>query len=323
MNIILIEQQWHKIDKNAQHKSIRLSNECKSDIYLSIDNNSKRRLILSLPRNMKLNINDDIKEYISIQYYDLSNHLIVTLVEDRFYDVFNAFIVSVFFKVKAIPQPVDVANEIVKSYFDWSEFFKEKLDNRLSLTDLLGIIGELFFLRREIIKANALLVNDILKAWMGPYGKGHDFVFDDFDVEIKTIEYSKTEIVISSEYQLESIAGKRLELKVLKTEINGGQGEKLSEFIEKIRNSVIEKLGDLSILFRGLQKHGISIHNMKDYDNYVFKIKDEITYDCNLDGFPKLTSENIPKEISSLNYRLKTNLLGDFITEQITFQNGN
>jgi hypothetical protein len=319
MDMIIVEQQWLKIDKNSEHKSIRLSNECKCDLYLSIDNTSKRRLILSLPPGAKLSINDDTKEYISIQYYDLSNHLIITLIENRFNDVFNALIVSVFLNVNAILQPIEAAKEIVKTYFEWSEFFSEKVGSQLRLTDLLGIIGELFVFRKEILKANATSINDTLKSWAGPYGKGHDFVLENMDIEVKTIEFSKTHIGISSEYQLESLAGKGLHLKVLKAEINSGDGTKLSEFVEMIRNAVIEKLGDLSIFLKGLQKHGISMHNITVYDNYEFKISEETTYDCNLERFPKLTRSNIPSEISSLNYQLKTTLLDSFIIEKMIY----
>lgn len=319
MDIIILEQQWNKIDKNSEHKSIRLANECKCDLYLGVDNSSKRRLILSLPKQVKLDINDDIKEYISIQYYDLSNHLIITLIEERFNDVFNAFIVSLFFKVRDIVNPLVAAKEIAKTYFEWSEFFTEKIKNQLSLTDLMGIVGELFILNNEIIKADAVSINDILRGWTGPYGKGHDFVFDKTDIEVKTIEISKTDIRISSEYQLELTAGKCMYLKVLKTEININQGKSLSVFIDIVRNSIIEKVGDLSILLRGLHKYGISIHNMKEYDNYNFNIKEEFTYDCCIDGFPKLVRSEIPAEISSLSYLLKTTLLEKFMIEKIYY----
>lgn len=319
MDIIILEKQWQKIDKNSEHKAIRLSHECKCDLYLGFDNNLKRRLILSLLNEPKLNINDDIKEYICIQYYDLSNHLIITLIEDRFSDVFNSFIISVFFKVKSISSAVQVSNEITNTYYEWSEFFTEKGSNQLRLNDLLGIIGELFILNREIINAKAISVNDVLKSWTGPYDKGHDFVFDLFDLEIKTIEASKTEISISSQYQLDCLTGKKLELKVLKTEINGKEGNSLSEFIEIIRNSIIAKLGDLSIFLKALQKHGISMQNMKDYDNYKFKINEEITFDCTPEDFPKLTRSNIPKEISSISYNLKIDLLHKFLIDKISY----
>ncbi|RYG01659.1 MAG: PD-(D/E)XK motif protein, partial [Chitinophagaceae bacterium] len=155
METATLEQQWEKIDLNSDHRSVRLPADCKPNLFIGFDNQNNRRLILSLTGQEKLDINDDVREYIAIQYFDLSRHLIVTLHEERFRDVFNAFILSVFNKVKHLVKPVQAATEIVQIYTDWNEFFSERTQQRLDLPSVMGLFGELFLLFQELEKAGA------------------------------------------------------------------------------------------------------------------------------------------------------------------------
>lgn len=321
MDINILEGQWQKIDKNSENKSIRISNECVCDLYLGFDKNLKRRLILSISPKTKLRVNDDIKEYISFQYFDISNHLVITLLEERFYEVFNAFIISVYFRIKSITNVTKASMVLSETYYEWSEFFTEKINCKLRLTDLLGIFGELFILKKEIERAERVSINEVLECWKGPYGIAHDFVFDRLDIEVKAIDISKTDINISSEYQLDCLPGKQLLLKVLKTEINGSDGIYLSSLVEVVRNEIIAKQGNISIFLKSLQCYGLSLKNVNEYDIYKFKIREEATFDCTSIDFPKLTRSNIPKEISSISYVLKTTMIQKHLIETIAYGN--
>ena len=63
---------------------------------------------------------------------------------------------------------------------------------------------------KNLLLNSELIVDDILLSWRGPYDEGHDFVFEFRDYELKTIESSKNNVRISSEFQLESEKGKEL-----------------------------------------------------------------------------------------------------------------
>ncbi|RYE58500.1 MAG: PD-(D/E)XK motif protein, partial [Sphingobacteriales bacterium] len=213
-------------------------------------------------------------------------------------------------------KPLQAAKEMVQVYSDWNEFFTERTQQRLELSAVMGLFGELFALHQKLEESDATLVNDQLRSWTGPYGRGHDFVYETVDIEIKTIECTKTDVLISSEHQLEPESGKELLLKVFKAEINGENGLCLSELITNVRNIITAKLGDLPLFLRSLQKAGVPVHEAKEYDQYTFCIKQELCFDCNLEGFPRLTKSNIPTAVNTLRYKLKTGLLTDYLIEQ-------
>ena len=77
---------------------------------------------------------------------------------------------------------------------------------------------------KNLLLNSELIVDDILLSWRGPFDEGHDFVFDFTDYEIKTIEKTKNNVRISSEFQLDSEKGKKIELVVISVEFDIDNG---------------------------------------------------------------------------------------------------
>jgi hypothetical protein len=119
-------------------------------------------------------------------------------------------------------------------------------------------------------------------------------------------------VKISSEYQLEKEFAKDLELLVLSVENNYIEGISLSKLLNEVKEEIIKKMGDFSIVLTALSQKNITTQNISEYDNYCFKAKEKIIYECN-DEFPKLTKSNIPEAISGITYTLQLKQLERFI----------
>jgi hypothetical protein len=321
MNNSTLEKKWSEVSHEAvdDYKSIRIAEDCIPDLYLSYNTESQRCLILSLSHEAIVDFKDEDREHISIRYFDESRHIVIQLTETRFYELFNSFITSVYYSIKSIANSREASNQLLRVYYEWSEFFSAMTLNKLSFTDVMGLVGELAVLNRLIRESPSENINNILNSWTGPFDKGHDFCFDAKDIEVKTKELSGIEITISSEFQLEASHGKELVLTVISVLINVEDAKTLNTIIAETKDLIVTRLGDLPIFLKAIARKGLTMSNAGEYDNYKFKIKSEASYDCMAEGFPKLIVSNIPKQIKHLKFNLIVSTLTDFIIEQIEY----
>ena len=163
--------------------------------------------------------------------------------------------------------------------------------------------GELTYLE-YLLDDLDLPINDILNSWKGPYDDNHDFHFDEKNAEIKTKTIASNEVHISSEYQLEAVKGKKLELVAISVEDVAVNGDNLSSVLNRIRKYVLHENGDISIISAALLKKNIQFSTVDIYDSYMFRLKTFEVFNCDDADFPKLTSTNIGDNLRKVYYRL-------------------
>lgn len=317
-----LEKKWSGLNHApvvGAYSTIRVAADCIPALFIGYNDESSRCLILSLPEKNLVDIIGEHKEYISIEYFDESMHVIIRLKNDNFYDLFNDLIISLYQRIKSIVSPGEAASQFILFYHKWSEFFTNPQSSILSLDEVKGLFGELFILRNLLDHSSAASINEVLSSWVGPYNKGHDFVHDFFDVEVKTKITTKADVKISSEFQLDPDFDKGLYLTVVSVDLNTENSGSIRDLVAEIRDLVILKFGDESIFLRALNQKNLTINNLKDYDNFRFEVKSIVRYDCKNDDFPKLTVKNIAPELSKLTYTLRVSSLDSFITESINY----
>jgi len=143
-----------------------------------------------------------------------------------------------------------------------------------------------------------------------------DFEFDIKNVEVKTKKESKLFVKISSEFQLENTFDKGLELLVVSIRTDLINGKSLHDIIVMIIENIRKNMGDLSILYRALYQKGLSVENLKEYNNHRFIVLRTELFDASKEDFPKLSKSNIGNEISSLKYNLRVTQLHQFLIEE-------
>lgn len=309
---------WDRIKKTKIQdgfKSLRITSNCIPDLYIGIDQQSNRCLLLFLPYKVDIKLKKSQKEKLKIEFLESKNIILIVLTDENFIDLFDDLVVSLFSEIENLSDPNDYSKRLITQFYKWSAFFEDEHNSRLSIEEIKGIWGELSVLKELLDKENRGNINHILEAWRGPYDTSNDFVFDDKNYEIKTKDEYHTHIRISSEFQLELEHGKGLELIVLTLKLDLSKGDSLQDKIKKVVDLIWNQLGDLSIFYQALLQKGLTVENSSEYDNYRFCLLSKQRFDCASEGFPKLTRSNIPPEISDLKYKFQTTSLNDFLLE--------
>lgn len=116
--------------------------------------------------------------------------------------------------------------------------FKDILARRQRLTSeqQVGLLGELLLLEHCISRIG---VQDSLNAWLGAAGEEHDFVFHEFDAEIKSTRGEARVHMINSMSQLEPSPERPLYLVSIQLTAAGGaeDGATLAEVINRLRRT--------------------------------------------------------------------------------------
>ena len=252
------------------------------------------------------------KNKLLLSYLPNKSVLLIKLKDFNFIDLFNDLILSIHSKIKSIPNSESASEEFITTFHKWSDFFEDLYSNKLNENQIQGLFGELFVLGEYVKQTDSSNIDKILCSWKGLYDKATDFEFDIKNVEVKTKKEDKPFVKISSEFQLEQEFDKGLELIVISVVFDLNDGKSIYDLIKVIIQQTRIKEGDLGIIYHALSQKGLTVDSTKEYNNYRFIVKNEKIYDCTLNGFPKLSISNIPKEISSLKYNFRINTLSDF-----------
>jgi len=318
MTSIQIEEKWLSVDYSgpSEFEFKRLDADCRSELNIGLNLKFDRCLILELPRGVDAEIQSLTMENLTLSYYNETNYIVVQLLDSSYNDLFNDLILSIYQHIHLLSSPSEYIQAFIHTFHKWTGFFDTRKAGKLQPDELKGIFGELLFLRDLLSTTGALKFNEILSSWRGPYGQSKDFVTNMKDTEVKTIDTIKNDIAISSEYQLEPEPGKTIELAVVAVEADFLNGISLKTLVSDLKNLIIEKQGDTTILFEALFQKGLSVRNLFEYDNFRFRPLSLTVYDCCRKDFPKISRSTLVPEIFQVSFHLRLSLLNDFILHE-------
>lgn len=322
MDLNILLSRWENIsnfEEKKGFKALRITYSSIPDLFIALDEDGFRYLLLYLPPDIEIKIKETNKDKLKLGYLRDTNIITIKLNDLSFKDLFNDLIISLYNKIKDISDPDIYSKKLIQTFYKWSEFFDNSIQSKLSPEEIKGLFGEIWVLNTYLEKADPLTINEFLDSWKGPYNTTNDFVFDKKNLEVKTKEASKSFIKISSEFQLEKELDKALELMVISVRLDVLNGESIFDLLKKSMEYVRENFGDLTTLFRALGQKGLTIESSTQYNNFRFIVSGLSSYDCSHDEFPKLSISNIPNEISNLRYDLRTSLLNNFLIKEFNF----
>ena len=310
-----LNSKWDTLAKGKKGDALLISDKCIPELFLSTDANLNRRLLLFLPKGLGVTIKETEKNRLSISFLPTKKVLQITLKDPDFTDLFNDLISSIYTKINSISDHSSASKEFVEIFYKWFDFFKDSINKKLDKNKIQGLFGELFVLNEFIKSSTPSTINKILYSWRGLYDTANDFEFTFKNIEVKTKKESSLFVKISSEFQLEKPSNKSLELLVVSVKIDLIKGKSIHDMLLEIVKQIRVNLGDLSILYQALNQKGLTIDNLKQYNNYRFSVIKTESFDAGNDNFPKLTCSNIVNEISKLKYNLKVTQLDLFLIE--------
>ncbi|MCF2501362.1 PD-(D/E)XK motif protein [Dyadobacter chenhuakuii] len=324
MKIQDISQKWLLMNPPSgnAYTSVRIDSTSLPGIFLGLNRESKRCLILKLPKGYNPDFQSSVKQNLSLSLYAESGWVVLTLLDDNFHDLFDDLIFSIYIKIHSMSSARIYVTELLKTYYKWSEFFRDTHNQSLADETVRGLFGELTVLNEMLLESTSADINDVLKSWKGPYDTNHDFVNETCDKEVKTRLESILNITIASEHQLQADIGKNLELVIVTLVSDTVNGLSLPDLVITIRDIVMSKLGDYTIVLDGLSQKGLNVSSLQAYKDLRFVLVKISSYDCCQVEFPKIVRSNIAAAVSSVSYKLNVEELKPFILSETLF-NGN
>lgn len=308
-----IENFWlsNEIGNNNPKEILQqISDKVCTNIFIGYNELGNRCLFLKTDTSSIPQLQDE-KTNISLRISKPNQLIYIELNDLYFGEIFNDLTLSIFNKLKNIPVHENMIH-FIALFKKWNELFKARIErHHLSDKELLGLLGELHYLKEKIIESEDYIsVNRVLDAWSGPDGRANDFIFDEINIEVKTIEAQKEYVNISSEYQLSSI-DRPINLVIYKS-IRSQEGFSLVDIVSEIREIINQKLGDSEKFLFKLNNFNLDFKNTTYYEDFKISISKPSTYNVELEGFPKITISDLIDGVFGLKYKIHLNELVPF-----------
>ena len=225
------------------------------------------------------------------------------LAQNSMSGLFYRFCDDIIESSRELPESINGMTYVVKRYNSWKKMFYTLKKELLSENEIIGLIGELLFLKDEM-----LLNYDELEAvnsWSGCDKTHKDFSINEDWYEIKSTKSSSLTVKIHSIEQLDADFDGKLVVYEFEKMSESFDGYSLNSVIRDLLNKVSPEIAD--IILEKLKNIGWEYND--GYDKFVYRIVSFTKYSVN-DKFPRLRKKDIPAAIVKLEYEiLKKDLL--------------
>lgn len=190
----------------------------------------------------------------------------------------------------------------------WRKFFKNTVGNRLSERMIIGLYGELTFIK-ELKECGIEIVSDM---WNGPIKSAQDFQGENVAIEVKTSSANILDYVtISSEVQLDAADREALFLVGYRVTRNEATGTTLPELITQVSELLNEQ--QLARFKANLTCLGYSEDDASFYSKR-YSLKERQSYRVQ-EGFPRILRSDLPQGVMETSYKLALRTCDEFAVE--------
>ncbi|BBO06290.1 hypothetical protein SG09_56400 [Bradyrhizobium ottawaense] len=183
----------------------------------------------------------------------------------------------------------------------WQDLLRRRQDQLLSANQIIGLLGELLFLRDHALPA---LGNVAINTWRGPFGDEQDFVIGGWIVETKTqLSTADQRIHVSSEAQLDTSSGRILLLHqtIGASADSNPLSRSLNGLVQEIRSELAANDAALVSFELALVESGYKTRPEYDDSNYVLVRR--VAYEVR-DEFPRITPTMLMPGIERVRYQI-------------------
>jgi hypothetical protein len=266
------------------------------DLYLGLDNKHRKSLAIILNAERE---KVSSSKTISVEFFrrnDGETMLCFGLEDDGLSDLFYKFCQDIIESTRDT-NPEDGFTSIIERWDTWIKFFS-KTALPLSENEILGLIGEIYFLQNVAVEKYGLDV--ALESYIGTDMAHKDFEVQDTWYEIKAIHNGVRTVKISSIEQLDSNIPGKLEIITFDQSTPSYNGNiTLNSIIANFR-SILER--KWQILFDEKMRKAGYIHDERYDDfNHLFVRREEFYVESD---FPKLSKIDLPHGITKASYEI-------------------
>jgi hypothetical protein len=192
---------------------------------------------------------------------------------------------------------------VIKRLERWVELFSRRRDAILSKEAIVGLVGELYFLRDFVLKKMDPL--DAIRTWRGPFGEEQDFAISDWVIEVKTQLITADQYLnISSEAQLDSNGARIAIFHISLTPVGSteSRARTLNELISEIRHEIFNTSPAALDLFE-YALLSVGYEPRSEYGTESWSISSSRAFEVG-EGFPRLVPTNINQGIKKVSYSI-------------------
>lgn len=283
----------------------RVSTDHVLELYIGLDEKGRKSIELRSafnPRKVKGTSAIEVNQYDNQKYKTIR----FSLTDEEISGLFYTFCDDLIEQTRELTDEKGGYNAIVVRFHQWKKMFVSSKKDFLNEAQIMGLIGELLFLRDQLSKRIGL--PEALRSWSGQELTHKDFSYGDTWTEVKTIRRSSQTVHISSLEQLDSEHDGELAVYALEKMSTEYNGITLNKLIVDIRNRFSDS-DDRDLFMSKVALQGYEYHNY--YDDFVFELIYSKNFRVN-DTFPKLIPGDVPEAILKATYDIDLNKITDF-----------
>lgn len=300
----IIERICSLLENQESESYSRYDGEHPFDVYLGVDQAGRKSLALIMnARRERIGSTKTI----DAQFYkrdDGQLMLCFSLVDDQFRDIFYKFCEDIIESTR-LNHKEDGFAPVIERWETWLKFFA-KTSLPLSESEIIGLIGEVYFLKNVMIPKFGQDVS--LESYIGADRAHKDFEVKDTWYEVKSIHNGVRTVKISSIEQLDSSQNGQLEI------LTFDQGSSTNENSITL-NSIVKSFKDSlerkwQLMFdEKMRKVGYIEDERYDEYIYLFVSMDEYIVTSE---FPKLSKDELPNGITKASYEIDISAIQGF-----------
>lgn len=275
------------------------------ELYIGLDEKGRRSIELRSafnPRKVKGTSAIEVNQYDNQKYKTIR----FSLTDEEISGLFYTFCEDLIDQTRNLPEESAGYNAIVVRFHQWKKMFVSSKKEFLNEPQIMGLIGELLFLRDQLSKRTGL--SEALRSWSGQELTHKDFSYGDTWTEVKTIRRSSQSVRISSLEQLDSEHDGELVVYALEKMSAEYKGITLNKLIVEIRN-LFSDSDDRDLFMSKVALQGYEYHNY--YDDFVYEKIYNKNFRVNAD-FPRLTPDDVPEAVVKTIYDIDLNKIAEF-----------
>lgn len=276
----------------------RVDNEHRLEFHIGLDDHSRKciefRSRKFSPRKVTGTNVIEVNQLKNERYYSIR----FSLLDDDMEDLFYKFCEDLVEETRVADDKANGYDSVVDRYYMWRRMFVSSGSAFLSEPQIMGLIGEILFLRGNL--ADRIGLSAALKSWSGQEFTHKDFSYNNTWSESKAISRSSLSVKISSLEQLDSEYEGELVVHSLEKMSENYEGITLNKLILGTR-AMFPTTDEKDDFIAKVSLQGYEYHTY--YDSFVYEVVSFHRYAVTSD-FPKLTRRNVDMAISKAVYTL-------------------
>lgn len=275
------------------------------ELYIGLDEKGRRSIELRStfnPRKVKGTSAIEVNQYDNQIYKTIR----FSLTDEEMSGLFYTFCKDLIEQTRALSDESEGYSAIVDRFHQWKKMFVSSKKEFLNESQIMGLIGELLFLRDQLSKRIGL--SEALRSWSGQELTHKDFSYGDTWTEVKTIRRSSRTVSISSLEQIDSEQDGELAVYALEKMSSEYNGITLNKLIVEIRNLFYDS-ADSDLFMAKVALQGYEYHNY--YDDFMYEKIYNKNFRVNT-NFPRLTPGDVPEAVVKSIYEIDLNKISDF-----------